>query len=70
MTIETLSVATTTEIMRAAGISMTADTLRAGLKQGVFPFGDCIEREKGPVYHIYKKLFDQWMHARAVEADD
>lgn len=33
MNVETLNVATATEIMRSAGISMTADTLRAGLKQ-------------------------------------
>lgn len=66
--VETLNVATATEIMRAAGISMTADTLRAGLEQGIYPFGDCVKREKGPVYHIYKKLFDRWMNERAVEA--
>ena len=59
--------ATSTEIMRASGMSMTTNTLRAGLQQGVFPFDDYIEREKGPVYHINKKLFDRWMAERAVE---
>lgn len=67
MLIETLTIETTTEAMRAAGIKMTPDTLRLGIQQGVFPFGDYIKREKGPVYHVYKKLFDRWMNERAAE---
>lgn len=69
MTIEVLNVAETTEILRAAGMRMTPETLRLGLKQGVYPFGDYVDRNGNPVCCVYKKLLMQWMAERASNAE-
>ena len=46
---------------------MTTDTLRQGIKQGVYPFGLVIELDKSPVYQIFKKQLDAWIAERTVE---
>ena len=68
MKIETISVAEATERLRALGVKISSPTLRAGLQQGVYPFGVCIqpEDEDGhPVYQIFVRLLDQWIEERA-----
>ncbi len=48
--VETLTAQEATERLRAEGIRMSRDTLMDGLRQGKFPFGDCIDRsgDKAP----------------------
>ena len=40
--IRTLTAAEATERLRAEGIRISPETIRAGLQQKVFPFGDCV----------------------------
>ena len=56
--------------MRAAGIPISTPTLREGLKQGVYPWGLCIETDRSPVFQIFVRLFEQWLAERAVEVPD
>ena len=66
--IETLTVAEATEKLRALGLRISAETLRKGLEQGVFPFGEHIQgRTGGNCYFIYRRLFDAWVKERAAE---
>jgi len=68
-TIETLNVEQATTILRHMGMRISPVAVRRGIEQGVFPFGDYIQMDKGtPVYQIYKRLFDAWVAERAVEA--
>ena len=57
------------EVMRDAGISTSPETVRAGIKQGVFPFGDYIQAEKSPVYIIYKRKLEEWLEERVVKEE-
>ena len=57
------------EVMRDAGISTSPETVRAGIKQGVFPFGDYIQVEKSPVYIIYKRKLEEWLEERSVKEE-
>ena len=64
--IMTLTVQEATERLRAMGVRISPDTLRDGIRQNIFPFGDHIETKAGnPVYLIYEKLFNQWAAQRA-----
>lgn len=65
--VETLTPDAAVTIMRDAGISTSAETVRAGLKQGVFPFGDYIQAEKSPVFIIYRRKLEEWLEERAVK---
>lgn len=63
--IVTLSTRQTIEKLRAAGLSISDDTLRNGLEQRVFPFGNVIRTSSGnPVVYIYGKLLDEWIEER------
>ena len=63
--IVTLSTRQTIEKLRAAGLSISDDTLRNGLEQRVFPFGNVIRSSAGnPVVYIYDKLLEEWMQER------
>ncbi len=64
-TIETLTPAEATEILRSYGMRLSPDTLRYGLEQGLYPFGVCIHCDRQPVYQIFSKLFFQWIDERA-----
>lgn len=50
--------------LRACGMKITRGTLRLGLKQRVFPFGDCVETEGGGVVYIYRLLLEAWIAER------
>lgn len=54
--------------LRERGLSITGETVRDGIRQGVYPFGLVIERGKSPVYQIFKKQLDEWIEERTVEA--
>lgn len=66
--VQMLTVAEATEKMRACGIRISPETLRRGLEQRVYPFGDFVQTASGgPVYFIYSKLFHKWIAERADE---
>lgn len=67
-----ISVAETTEYLRSLGMKISPDTLRSGLDQKVFPFGDCVYRTDGgsPRCYIYRRLLDQWISERVWEKRD
>ena len=55
------------EYLRESGMSISPDTLRRGIEQGVYPFGLCIKTDGSAVYQIFKRLLDEWIAERAVE---
>lgn len=60
--IETLTPKEAVEELRSMGMKISIDTLRDGIEQKIFPFGDCIQTKNGnPVYEIYRKKFDAWV---------
>ena len=64
-TIETMSCQEATERLRAMGMKISPETVRSGLQQKVFPFGDYIATPAGnPVYIIYTRLFEEWAARR------
>ena len=66
--IETLTVKETAELLRNAGMRITAETIQNGIEQKVFPFGDCIRNKNGESRrcYIYSALLDEWMKEREV----
>ena len=65
--IATLTVQDAAQYLRDRGLSISPDTLRQGIKQGVYPFGIVIEMERSPVFKIFKKQLDAWIAERTVE---
>nr|DAQ37197.1 MAG TPA: Pyocin activator protein PrtN [Caudoviricetes sp.] len=65
--IATLTVQDAAQYLRDRGLSISPDTLRQGIKQGVYPFGIVIEMERSPVFQIFKKQLDAWIAERTVE---
>lgn len=65
--IATLTVQDAAQYLRDRGLSISPDTLRQGIRQGVYPFGLVIELDKSPVYQIFKKQLDTWIAERTVE---
>ena len=61
--IETLTVKEAVEELRMLGMSITPDRLRAGINQGVFPFGICIKM-KDYEFEIYRVPFEKWKSER------
>ena len=60
-----LTVAETSVRLRALGMKVSPTTLRLGLQQRVFPFGDCVKTgEDNTLCFVYEKLLDQWIQAR------
>lgn len=64
--IETLTAQEATERLRAEGMRMSRDTLMDGLRQGKFPFGDCIDRsgDKAPWCYVYRAQLERWIAER------
>ena len=63
MLINSLSTVTpdeATELIRGAGVQICTQTLRAGIEQGVFPFGVCIQQDKR-IFIISKKKLIEWI---------
>ena len=65
--IEVLSPDKAAAELREYGMKITADTIRCGIRQGVYPFGVCVTTGAGsPVYQIFRNLFDEWIKGHAV----
>lgn len=60
----TMTVEQATERLRAAGMKITADTVRRGMEQGRFPFGDYIKTDKSCVCFVYPRLLERWISER------
>lgn len=59
-----LTVEEATEALRALGMRISPTTLRAGLEQNRFPFGDFIKTEKSCICYIYPRLLERWIAER------
>ena len=63
--IEALTAVEATERLRAAGLRISAETLRSGIQQGVFNFGDCVtDNGKVKWCYIYSNLMEDWIRER------
>jgi hypothetical protein len=62
--IQTITPAEAAERLRAVGVSTSAERIRAGLIQGVYPFGEAVKMEKGYSFAIYSRLFEEWVKER------
>lgn len=60
--IRTLTLEDTVKRMHSHGIKIGKDTLAAGIAQGQYPFGICIQREGSQrrVFEIYEAKFERW----------
>ena len=65
--IVTLTPQDAAQYLRDRGLSISPDTLRQGIKQGVYHCGIVIEMERSPVFQIFKKQLDAWIAERTVE---
>ena len=63
--IETLSLNGAAEYLRTHGMRISTATLAAGIQQGVYPFGLCIQCGEQPVYQIFVRLLDEWIERRS-----
>lgn len=63
--IEVLTPEKTSDYLRSLGMHISAETVRLGLQQKAFPFGDAVEGGKTPRFFVYKKLLDQWVAERS-----
>ena len=60
-----LTVAEAATRLRDKGMKVSADTIRLGLQQRVFPFGDCIRTgDDNTRCYVYEKLLNQWIQTR------
>lgn len=60
----TLTVEEACQKLRDVGMKISPETIRMGLQQQRFPFGDCIVSEKSVRFFVYKKLLDDWIAER------
>lgn len=67
-TIQTINTQQATEHLREMGMKISPDTIRRGIQQGVFPFGDCIVTDRGAHCYIYVRLLDEWVEKRVNRA--
>ena len=65
--ISTMTPQSAAEYLRERGMSISPDTLRRGIEQGVYPFGLCIKTDGSSVYQIFKRLLDEWIAERGAE---
>ena len=67
-----INVALACAILRDAGFRASPDKLRAGLAQGVYPFGDYIAADgchlKNDCYTVYTKKLTDWIRERETTA--
>ena len=65
--IQTLTLNEAAAYLRERGLSISNETLAAGLEQGVFAFGPAFRANgKNRVVMIFKRLLDQWIAEREV----
>ena len=59
-----LTVEEATEKLRSLGMRISPTTLRSGMEQGRFPFGDFIKTDKSCVCYVYTRLLERWVEER------
>lgn len=60
--IEVLTAAEATEWLRGEGLRISPDTIRDGIQQGIFPFGDCVMSGDKPRWcYIYANKLEEWI---------
>lgn len=64
--IETITVEETTQLLRKLGMKISNTTIYRGIQQRVFPWGDYIQGEKGPIYFVYRVMLDDWIADRTM----
>lgn len=52
------------ERLREIGMKITPTTIRDGMAQGRFLFGDYIKTEKSCVCYVYPRLLERWIEDR------
>ncbi len=62
--IETMTVQEVCDTLRDMGVKTTPIKIRAGIAQGVYPFGIRIQMENQE-FEIYRALFEKWVDERA-----
>lgn len=68
-TIDTLTLKECTELLRHNGLSVSQETLGAGIEQGVYPFAVCVKAKKSRVFQIYTSLLMKWIEERSVQGN-
>lgn len=58
--VRTLTAQETVRDLRSHGFPIGIPKLKAGIEQGVFPFGTMIQMENKE-YLIYRTLYEQWL---------
>lgn len=61
---KTITVQEAHKILRDHGMRIDMETLRNGLEQKVFPFGDCIRNENAREFFVYPRLLDAWIEEK------
>lgn len=69
--IEALTAEETANRLRAAGLRISPETVRDGIQQGVFPFGDCVMNgDNRPRWcYIYANQLEKWIAERGKKDD-
>ena len=67
-TIQTMDLNECAAYLREHGLSISNESLAAGLEQRVYPFGVCIRGGKRRIFQIYTRLVNGWITEREVEA--
>lgn len=57
-------------VLRKHGLGMATVTLRRGLEQGKYPFGECVVQERQNVYHIYRRQLEEWIAEREMDVEE
>lgn len=67
MSIPVMTAVEAAERLRAEGLKISADIIRQGIHQGVFPFGTCVVDTGGRVRScmIYAVQLDRWITDRS-----
>lgn len=66
--LETMTVVQVVDELRALGVKTTPNKIRAGIIQGVYPFGVCIEMENNE-FEIYRTKFDEWKSDKIIRKE-
>lgn len=68
--ITVVSIADATEQLRAAGMKISRETLREGIKQDKYPFGIGIKgADGGVVFQVFQRKLDDWIREVSDETE-
>lgn len=61
-----LNLSQTTDRLRACGMKISREMVSRGIRQRVFPFGDCVTTDDGSgnTCYIYAALLEKWIRER------